>query len=304
MNYSFLRAIKFAFQDFWRNFWLSFVTITVLILALVSVNILISLRIISDRILVSVEDKVDVSVFFRPEVDRATVSDFENKLKNLPEVRETIFISKGDALADFKQKHKDNIKLLDAINEVGENPLVDTLVIKAKDLEDYNGILAFLSLEENRQIIKFQNFTDHQKIIDRVTTISDKVEKVGLAITVIFAIIAVLIVFNAIRVTIYTHKEEIAVMRLVGASDRFIRAPFLFEGVIFAFFACGIAIVLLYAGFGAVGPYLASFLEAYDFNLIQYYNDQFVLIFGIQLGAVVLLNVISSGVAIRKYLKV
>ncbi|NQT50079.1 ABC transporter permease [Candidatus Kuenenbacteria bacterium] len=304
MTHSSFRILKYAFQDFGRNIWLSLVTITVLVLALLSVNILVSLNAISDSVVTSVKDKVDVSVFFKTDVPQAQVDNFQEKIRKMPQVKETVFISKEQALDSFKEKHKDDASILEALREVEKNPLLDALIVKAQNIEDYNQILNVLNLQENQEIIKYQNYTDHKKIISRVNLLSEKVENVSLGLTIIFALIAVLIVFNAIRVTIYTHREEISVMRLVGASNSFIRAPFLVESILFSIFSCLIAFALLYLIFGAIGPYLTSFLETYNFNLIEYYNSNFFAIFFAELGAVVLLNVVSSGIAIGRYLKV
>ncbi|MBT4722507.1 FtsX-like permease family protein [Candidatus Falkowbacteria bacterium] len=304
MKFTFHRALKFAFQDFARNIWLSLVTITVLVLALLSVNILVSLDAISDSVVQSVEDKVDVSVFFNQDVEPETINNFTQKINNMSEVEEAIFISKEDALVSFKEKHKDDPKILEAIDEVEKNPLLDALIIRAKDVNDYNQILGVLKLEENQEIIKYQNYTDHEKIIAGVEMISNKVEKISIALTMIFVFIAILIVYNAIRVTIYTHKEEIAVMKLVGASNSFVKWPFLLEGVIYSVFSTVFAFLLLYIIFGAVGPYLSDFLEAYNFDLIKYYNSHFAFIFLSQLIGVIILNVISSAVAVGKYLRV
>ena len=304
MNYSFLRAIKYAFQDFWRNFWLSVVTLTVLVLALLSVNVLISLSAVSEKIVGSIQNHVDISVFFKGEAEQAQVDNFNVRLKNLPEIKSTEFVSSDSALVAFKAKHKDDPMILEALQELESNPLSGSVVIKAKNVEDYGKILNFLQLEENKSIIKYQNYTDYKKIIEQVQVISGKVEKFSLALTIFFAIIAILIVFNSIKVTIYTHKEEISVMRLVGATSGFIRSPFLLEAILFAIIACAISIGLLYLILGALGPYLSNFLEAYNFNLVQYYNQNFIVIFGLELLAITLLNIFSSGIAIGRYLKV
>lgn len=304
MSYSFIRAIKFAFKDFWRNIWLSLVTVTVLILAILSVNILISLNAVSETVITAVKEKVDISIFMKPDVEQVQIANLQEKLKSMPEVKEVIFISKDEALEEFKSKHQDDPRILEALKEVEKNPLSDSLIVKAKDIDHYKTILNFVNLSENQEIIKYQNYTDHEKIISRVSAISTKVEKVGIGITAIFSLIAILIVFNAIRVMVYTRREEIAVMRLVGASSSFIRLPFLLESVIYALFAIVIATVILYAIFGAISPYLSVFLEAYNFNLIEYYNSNFLSIFAAELGAAVLLSIISSGVAIGRYLKV
>jgi len=207
--HSFLRALSFALKDFWRNIWLSLVTITVLILALLSFNILISLNAVSTKVVAAVKERVDVSVFFKPQVQQAEIDNFREKLKKMPEVKDVKFISKEKALEDFRALHKDDPKINEALTELEKNPMVDTVVIKASTLDDYNKILTFIKLDSNQELIKYQNFTDHQKIIDRINSISDKVKKISIAVTAIFSLIAILIVFNAIRVMLYTYKEEI-----------------------------------------------------------------------------------------------
>jgi cell division transport system permease protein len=193
---------------------------------------------------------------------------------------------------------------MEAVTQLEKNPLMDAFIIRAKSLEDYNRILAVISLSENQELIKFQNFTDHQKIIDRVMIISAKVEQVSLFLTIIFAVISILIVFNSIRLTIYTHREEIAVMKLVGANNWFVRLPFLLEGIIYAIFALVVAMIIIYALFYAIGSYLSEFLEAYNFSLLKYYNQNLLFIIGGEFLAVALLNIISSAVAVGKYLRV
>jgi len=304
MNYSFFRALRYAFKDFGRNFWLSLVTITVLILALLSVNILICLNALSARIVSVVKEKVDISIFIKPDVEQAKIANLEERLKKRPEVKEVVFVSKEAALADFKEKHKDDPKILEALKEIDKNPLADSLIVKAKSIDDYNNILSFVNLEENQQIIKYQNYTDHEKIISRVNEISKKAEEVSLAVTLVFSIIAVLIIFNAIRVSVYTRREEVAVMRLVGASSSFIRLPFILESIIYGVFAVLISFGILYLCFSLINPYLDAMLANYSFNLIQYYNQNIVLLLCAEAGAVIVLSVLSSAVALGRYLRV
>lgn len=304
MNYSFFRALSFALKDFWRNIWLSLVTITVLILAILSVNILVSLNAISTRMTDVIKEKVDISVFFQDDALAAQVTNFQERLKAMPEAKELVFVSREQALEIFKEKHKDDPRIMEALKELDKNPLADSLIIKARSIDDYSKILTFINLDENQKIIKSQNYTDHQKIIDRVNVISDKTEKVGIGITLAFALIAILIIFNSIRVMVYTHREEISVMRLVGASNWFIRLPFLLESVLYSVFSLVLAIGILYVILGASQPYLASFLESYNFNLVSYFNQNFIIIFVSELVATIVLSIISSGIAITRYLKV
>lgn len=304
MLYSVLRTLKYAIKDFYRNIWLSLVTITVLILALLSVNILVSLQAVSDAVVTSVKNKVDISVFFKQDIEQAQIDNFRTRIANMEEVKDAVYISKDDALSDFKEKHKDDPKILEAIREINQNPLTDSLVIRAKNTEDYDQILSVLRMQENQDIIKYQNYTDHETIISQVNSVSSKVENFSLGLTMVFVFISVLIVFNAIRVTIYTHKEEINMMKLVGATNSFIRMPFLIESVLFSVFAVFLGGGLIYVILYSIEPYMTPVLSPYSFNLMTYYTQNWITIFGGQLLAVIVLNMISSGIAVGKYLKV
>jgi cell division transport system permease protein len=157
---------------------------------------------------------------------------------------------------------------------------------------------------EYDSIIENKNFSDPQKIIAFVQSVTSKAEKVGLILTGLFSLIALLIVFNTIRVIIYTHRDEIGVMRLVGASNWFIRTPYLIEGVLYATLSLAIKGGLLYLLLYVGQPYLASFFQYYNIDLIAYYNQNFVMIFGLELLVAIFLTIVSSGFAIRRYLKV
>jgi len=299
-----LRIIKFAFQDFWRNIWLSLVTISILILALLSVNVLIFMNAMTDEVIQSVQEKIDVSVYFKESASQAEIDNLQTKLSELPEVREVVFVSKDEALEKFKEKHKDNQKIQETLQEIGENPLLNSVIIKANSTEEYDAVIAFLENPEYSNLIQDKNFTDHRLIIDRINSVTNKVEKFGITVSIIFGIIAILIVYNAIRVTIYTHKEEIGVMRLVGATNWFIRTPFLIGSLLYAVLAVGLTVAILYPALGFIQPYFNNLLADYGFDLVAYFNSHFLLIFGAELLGVIILTVISSGMAIGKYLRV
>lgn len=299
-----IRVIKFAIQDFWRNIWLSLVTVSILTLALLSVNVLIFMNAMTDEVISSVQEKIDVSVYFKETTTQAEIDNMKSKILEMPEVREVVFVSKQEALEKFKEKHKDNPKIQETLQEIGENPLTDSIIIKANSVKDYDSVLAFLENPEYSSLIQDKNFTDHRLIISRINEITNKIEKFGITLSIVFGIIAVLIVYNAIRVIIYTHREEIGVMRLVGATNWFIRTPFLVESLIYAILALVITIAVLYPILGLIQPYFNNLLANYGFDLVAYFNNHFFLIFGIELISVIILTVISSALAIGKYLRV
>lgn len=300
---SIIRAIKFSFQDIARNIWLSLVTITILILALFSVNMLMTVNIISKATVNSVKEKVDVNLFLKSNAGEERIMALKAQVSNLEQVKEVKYISKAEALESFKIKHKNNPDILEALRELGKNPLTPSLVIKPKNTDQYEEIMASLNKIDD-DIIESRNFDDHKLILAKINSISQKINKAGLLLSSIFIFITLLVVYNAIRVAIYTHRREIIIMRLVGASNWFVKAPYLFSGVIYAFIGVIMIIAIFYPFLTLLQPYLEAFFIGYDVNVISYFTGNFVMIFGLEFLGAVFINTLASLIAVGKYSKV
>ncbi len=298
------RVIKFSSQDFWRNFWLSAATIIVLVLTLVSVNFLIILNVLTKTAVAEVQKKIDVSIYFKQDVPDSQIGNIKSYLSSLPQVQGVEYISPERALMEFKKKHANNPAILESLNEVGENPLGATLVVRARDPKDYPEILKIFDDPQYEPFIQDKNFEDHEVVVRKISGIAEKAEKTGVGIAGLFAVIAVLIGFNTVRLTIYTHREEIGIMKLVGAANWFVRAPYVASGVFYGLFAVLFTVIVTYPLIGFVEPYLAGFFDGSNFNLLEYFTENFVYIFGWEFVGVVLLNTVTSGLAVGRYLKV
>jgi len=298
------RIIKFALQDFWRNIWLSVVTITILVLTLFLVNVLVVFNIMTATAVDLVKEKVDISLYFSPATSTDNVMEVKNTLSKMPEVAKITFVSKDDALQQFKKKHQNDPAILETLKELDSNPLGHALVIKARTLDQYPIILSAVDKPEYNQIIIKKDFSDRQAVIKNIFDVTNKVREVGIMVIIIFALIAGLIVFNTVRVAIYTHREEIGIMKLVGGTNWFIRLPYLVESVLFSFISCVIAVMILYPLLHLAEPYLSAFFGGVQFSATGYFNSNFISIFGIELLAVIVLNIFSSLIAIGRYLKV
>jgi cell division transport system permease protein len=303
MFVSFSRITKFAWQDFWRNFWLSGVTILIIILSLFSVSILVVLNVLAETSIQAIKEKVDISVYFKPEVKEAEVKSFKNTFLVRPEVKEIKYISAENALAEFRKRHQDNPLILEALEELEENPLGATLIIKAKSSEDYGVLLTYLSNPQYQNLIQEKDYHEHRQIIGTLNQIADKISRLGLIISTIFILIAILVVFNTIRLNIYTHRREARTMRLVGATSWFIRSPYLLEAVFYGVLAWAVNLVIIFLLVRGIQPYVVGFLGEYEISLMGYLKAHFLEIFGLELILVVLLCMISSVTAIRRYLK-
>ncbi len=301
--FSFARIIKFSFQDIGRNIWLSIVTITILILALFSVNMLLTVNVISEAAIGAIKDKIDVSLYLKTDAEESKIMALKAKVGNLDQVKDVQYISKAQALVGFKAKHKNDSEVLESLRELGKNPLTPSLIIKPKDVDQYEELIAGLNKIED-DIIESRNFDDHKAMINKINNITDKVSEVGMIVSLIFVIITVLLVYNAICMAIHDHRREIKIMRLVGASNWFIRAPFLFSSIIYTMVGVSAIVGIYYFFITLLQPYIETFFIDYDINLITYFNENFIIIFGAQFLVAVVVNILASLIAVGKYSKV
>lgn len=299
---SFLRILKFAFQDLGRNISLSFMTVFILVLMLLSVNTLWSLDVLTKEAVAAVKKQIDISIYFAPAATDKNVNEIKTYIQMFPEVTEIKLQSKEDVLASFREQHKLQKEALDALDELDKNPFGPTLIIKTKEPKDYKKIIDALNVPEYENLIEAKSFDNHEDAIERLQNITNRIERVGFGLTVLFALIAFLIIFNTIRVAISAQRMEINIKRLVGASNWFIRGPYLVESLVFTVLSVLLTMVLVFSGLRWIDPYLAVVLPS-GFSLTNYFKSNIVMLFGAQALSVLLLTVLSSGLAMRKQLK-
>ena len=300
---SFARVIKFSLQDIGRNIWLSLVTIIILVLALFSINLLLVVKVISATAISAVKEKIDISLYLRTNTEENRILALKAKISKLEQVKDIEYISQQAALESFKVKHKNNPEILQALVELGKNPLSPSLIIKPKNIDQYDELIASLNKIED-DIIESRNFADRKTMLEKINSITDKVSEAGLLMSLVFVFITLLVVYNAIRVAIYTHRMEIGIMKLVGASNWFIRAPYLLSSIIYTLIGLIATVIIFYPFLGLLQPYLEAFFIGYNFNVISYFNSHFIAIFGIEFLAAALINALASLVAVSKYSKV
>ncbi len=301
----FLRTAKYAFQDFWRNIWLSLITTTVILVALFCINSLLLIKTVSEYTLQSIEKKIDVSVFINPGIEESSILDLRARLLSLAQVKEVLYISADEALQSMLKRHEGDPSIALSIEELGGNPLGAQLIVQAQSTKDYEPIVALLGEERYAPMVADKNFDEHTYIIERVSGISERVRLFATALSGIFLVIALIVVFNTLRIIIYTHREEIAIMRLVGATNWFIRMPYLWQSVLYSLLTLGIFLIVWYPLVGFIEPYINElFADSGRVNLIGFYNQNFFVLFGIQLLALILLLGFASILATRKYSRV
>lgn len=300
---SFWRIIKFAFQDLARNMGLSIMTVLILVLMLLSINVLWSVDVLTGEAVNLVKDQVNMSLQLKPEASDQNTEELKQYLGAFTEIVDIKTISREDVLKSFQEKHNLDEDILSALNELGENPFGPTIIVKTKEPEDYKKIITALDVPEYNSIMEAKSYEEHEEGIEKIQNITNRIEKVGFWLTILFAIISFLIIFNTIRVAIYTHRMEISIKRLVGASNWFIRGPYFIESFVFTVLSILLTIGLIYFSLRWVDPYL-NFVFPNSFSLTNYYNSHILSLFGSQALAVLILTIVSSILAMRKQLKV
>lgn len=297
------RVITFSLQSIWRNLWLSFVSLTIFILTLITVNAVLFLHMVVNTAIASVEEKVQVAVYFNPGVSDDIQSSVREYVLSLPQVKTVDRITEDEALALFTARHQNDPAVLAALEEVGGNPFGAALRISAHTPEDFAFILEAVKRPEYIDSIKDTDYTDYQDVIASLTAFAERVRWGGLALAGFFALISVLIIFNSIRIAIYVHRDEIAIMKLVGAHDWFVRAPFLLEVVLLSLLASALVSGGVLATARALDLPFSRYFEI-DVSIWEYFSSNAPVLFGVEFAALALLSLVTTFVAMRKHLRV
>jgi cell division transport system permease protein len=299
------RVVKAGFVGFWRNTYVALASIFVLTIALFVIGSTIFLDQLLATSLKTLQSKVDINVYFVPDAPQDEIERIRQAVSSLPDVASVGYTSREDALREYTDKNKDNEIAMQALSELNENPLGANLAIQAKETSQYESIARFL--EEQRDLASPQtpviddiNYAKNKESIDTLTSIIQAVEQASLIVMAILLIAATLITFNTIRLAIYTSREEIAIMRLVGAGNMFIRGPFMLQGVMYGLISGILALLMFYPLLTWLGPRTEAFFEI---NLFTYYTTNLAELFVVLVGIGVFLGLISSIFAVARYLR-
>lgn len=301
------RMIIGGMKNFMRGGAVSVATVIIMTVTLAIIGSLIFLSALLSFTLNAIKDKVNVSVYFVTTASESDIFSVKDQLEKLPQVENITYTSSDDALANFRARHASDQLTLQALDELGGNPLDASLEVRAKDPSEYDSIVSFLEASPalstgNSSIIDRINYTQNKDVIDRLSLAIKATREVGFAVVILFAIASILIAFATIRLVIYTAKDEIAVMRLVGASNIHIQGPFVVTGVITGIVAAVLVLLLLWPATWYVGTKTSEWFGG--FNVASYYSGNFTFIFCILMLSGIMLGAVASVLAIRKYLKV
>ncbi len=299
------RIIRSGYRNFMRSGFTSFASILMMMITLFVITSVIFVQTALHSSLEDIKSKVDVTIYFVPGVEESLILNVKSSLAKLPEVKDTSYTSQEEALAQFKDKHANDYLTLQALDELNSNPLGATLNIKAKDPSQYESISKYFENDNaiskgTLNIIDKIDYHQNKVIIDRLTAIISGAKRLGFAISLVLILISILITFSTIRLIIYMSREEISVMKLVGAGSRYIRGPFIVSGILVGITASILTILIFIPISIWLGNQVTDFV---GINMFTYFKSNFLQLFIIMLGTGVIIGSISSFFAIARYLR-
>lgn len=300
--HTFGNVIKNGWINFKRNSYLSVAATGVMSLALILFLGLLSLQFLTTQAIISLEDKVDISAYFKTDTPEDQILQVKSDLQNRNDVTSVNYISRDDALADFKARHAQDALISESLSLLDDNPLSASLNIKTKTFDQYATVASFLQNSNYSGLFEKINFEENKSVIDRISSLSNSIRTWGLTATFMLALIAVLVTFNTVRLTIFNQRQEIEIMRLVGASNWHIRGPYLAEGGFYGLFAALFSLAIFYPVIYLISGKVSNFFESV--NLWAYFSRGAGQVFLITAGLGIFMGIFSSFIAIRKHLKI
>ncbi len=300
------RVIKSGWTNFRRNSVVSYAAILVTTITLTVVMALFMFQAVLDAGIASIQSKVDIAVYFTPTAPEDQIMSLQTTLQQLPEVASVQYISADQEIAAFRDRNSDDYLTLEALDELGSNPFGGLLQINAKDPSQYDAIAQVLEgdnavAQANSQIIERINYSQNEQVINRLNTLIFDARRIGLVLTLVLSIVSIVIMYTTVRLTIYMARDEIGIMRLVGASGGYVRGPFLVQGMLYGVFAWILTNVIFLPL-----TYLArvKLTTVIGLDLYGYYLSHFLSVNALVLLIGIILGVISSFLAVRRYLNV
>ena len=300
------RIIAAGFQGFYRNKTISIASIFILVVTLSIICNMFLFEAVFKYSVQEIKKKVDISIYLKSDASDASILAIKQKLGALPNVKEVKYITKEETFNKFKEDYKNDNETISALSELGSNPFGASFSVVAKDTVDYENIISKINdekiLGDDGNSIDKINYLDIKDSIAKLNNIITGVEKFGIFVVIVFIAMSVMIIYNTVRLAIFTFKDEISVMKLVGASNMYIRGPFIVESAIYGVIASLITILLMYPVISWLRDKTIEFFVGFD--MLQYYKDNILQIFIILCISGIVVSMISSMLAVRKYLNV
>lgn len=296
------RIARYGYQSFLRDKGSSMALLFIMVLTLSGVMSLFLVRGAMGFLVVALESRVDVSAYFLKETPEQNILDVQTQLLSLPEIRDVRYVSQEDALKKFTEANQNDPVILSSLQAVGGNPLLASLNIRTWKQGDYAKVVSALQEGDSASIIEKIDYQDRRPTIEKIGALTTGIQTIGFLIVLLFGVAVMLVAFNTTRLAIYHARKEIEVMRLVGASNAFIRGPFFMQGALVGVIASIVTTVLFVAPVFLVSGFVERLLPG--FSLAGYFLSNILLIILLQLFVGIGLGVLSAAIAMRRYLEV
>ena len=300
--------IRTGLLNFVRNAWLAIAAMAVMVVTLTTILFSVVANATFNNTIEQITSKINISVYLKDDISVVQRNALMEDLRRQPNVKNVTYVSKIEALAKYRADNANNQSLLQAVSETG-NPLPASISIDPNDPTRIQNIKDFLDKAENKALQDPQSGTsysgDRKAAIDKISHATNVLQRVGVAAVLVFAVISVLIIFNTIQMAIFNRRDELTIMRLLGATTWYIRGPFVVESIMYGIIAAVASVAIINAIFVTAASALqASSLGLLDINYsAQYFRSHFWALLGSQLLIGVVIGAVSSVIATRRYLK-
>lgn len=302
------RIFRLGLMNFWRNRWLSLAATLMMTLTLLIISFFAVLNLGVKNLSEALRNRIDVEVYFYEDnVPDEKIFALRDQLNQKPEIASIRFISKEEAKKRWENMDFGLKGLKEVIDE--NNPLPRSLLIKTRQPEQIRAIVDFLHEKQFSNIVCSEsrcinyNQEKNRTTVEKLTKITRFTQSAGLVIGIIFVFVSILIILNTIRMTIFTRRDEIEVMKLVGASHAFIRYPFIIETIFYGFFATILSLIIISLSIKFTSPYVSKYLIYINLDMLKFFKHNLWTIIGLQLAISLIVSVICGLLTIRKYLK-
>jgi cell division transport system permease protein len=298
------RVVKEALNDFFRNGLLTTTTTLIMTLALLCVGIFMVMFLSTNQAIADLKDKIDIVVNFKDSASEAIIQQMKTELMARPTIKSVKYISKEDALNEFKSRDSVKVEVRDIVSSE-DNPLPRGLQIQATELSEYDYVSALTENGIYKPYVDSSSHDDNKDLINNINESTKFVERLGLGLSAFFILVASLVVFNTVRLAVHFRSKEIEIMRLVGASETYIKTPFLIEGFLYGLFATVISSGLIFISIFALEEVVKSSVVERYVNMISpvYYREVgFITLVMFMVATVIGLG--ASWLSIRKNVKI
>lgn len=300
---SFLRVIKIGLIDFWRNRWLSLAATMMMTMAIFTVALFIILNMSINETAKTLQEKIDVAVFFKDDATDDQINELKALLEARLDVKAVTFISREEAQKRLRERSKYQATVLKLLDQGYGSRLPRSLSVKANSPESLDSIASFIEQPPYDTGIENISYKQNKSLIDKFINLTSFVKKTALYLSILFSLIAILVVYNTIRLTILTRHEEIEIMQLVGATGWYIKFPFILEGILYGIIATIATTIVLIASVKAASPFLTQFIGSPNFDFQQFFYNNLLFITAVELACGLLLGAVCSYLAVRKFLR-